>query len=161
MSAVVPSPLVGAAAVGCGLAAGVFFAFSAFVMPALDRLPAAQATAAMQSINRLAVTPLLMTALVGTALACLAAGAWAVTAWGDPRAPWIVAGALVYLVGVIGVTGGGNVPLNDTLATVHAHAPGVADDWRAFIDPWTVWNHVRTVAGLVAAGLLVVAVAAG
>ena len=29
-------------AVGCGLSAGVFFAFSAFVMPALGRLPPAQ-----------------------------------------------------------------------------------------------------------------------
>jgi uncharacterized membrane protein len=44
-------------AVGCGLNAGVFFAFSAFVMPALKRLPPAHGIAAMQSINRLAVTP--------------------------------------------------------------------------------------------------------
>jgi uncharacterized membrane protein len=30
---------------------GIFFAFSAFVMKALDRLPPAQGIAAMQSIN--------------------------------------------------------------------------------------------------------------
>jgi hypothetical protein len=41
-------------ALGCGLLAGVFFAFSAFVMPALRRLPASQGIAAMQSINKLA-----------------------------------------------------------------------------------------------------------
>ena len=51
-------------ALGCGLIAGVFFAFSAFVMKALARLPAAQAIAAMQSINIVAVTPLFMTALL-------------------------------------------------------------------------------------------------
>jgi uncharacterized membrane protein len=39
------------AALGCGMTAGVWFAFSAFVMSALDRLPAAQGMAAMQSIN--------------------------------------------------------------------------------------------------------------
>ena len=33
-----------ATALGCGLSAGVFFAFSAFVMPALDRLAPAQAS---------------------------------------------------------------------------------------------------------------------
>jgi uncharacterized membrane protein len=39
------------AALGCGLNAGVFFAFSSFVMAALRRLPPAQGIAAMQSIN--------------------------------------------------------------------------------------------------------------
>ena len=38
-------------ALGCGLIAGVFFAFSAFVMKALVRLPPTQGIAAMQSIN--------------------------------------------------------------------------------------------------------------
>jgi uncharacterized membrane protein len=38
-------------ALGSGLIAGVFFAFSAFVMKALARLPPAQGIAAMQSIN--------------------------------------------------------------------------------------------------------------
>lgn len=47
------------AALGCGLVAGVFFAFSSFVMPALKRLPPAQGISAMQSINRLAVAPAL------------------------------------------------------------------------------------------------------
>ena len=50
---------------------GVFFAFSAFVMQALARLPPAQGIAAMQSINVAAVTPPFMVALFGTALACL------------------------------------------------------------------------------------------
>ena len=45
-------------ALGCGLIAGAFFAFSSFVMPALKRLPPAHGIAAMQSINKLAVTPL-------------------------------------------------------------------------------------------------------
>lgn len=40
-----------ASALGCGLIAGVFFAFSAFVMKALARLPPVQGIAAMQAIN--------------------------------------------------------------------------------------------------------------
>jgi len=38
-------------ALGCGLTAGVFFAFSSFVMKALGRIQPAQGIAAMQSIN--------------------------------------------------------------------------------------------------------------
>jgi len=37
-------------ALGCGLIAGVFFAFSAFVMKALARLSSAEGIAAMQSM---------------------------------------------------------------------------------------------------------------
>lgn len=55
-----------AAVLGCGLNAGVFFAFSGFVMAALRRLPAPQGIAAMQSINVTAVRPPLMAALFGT-----------------------------------------------------------------------------------------------
>ena len=39
-------------AIGSGVAGGVFFAFSTFIMRALDRLPPNQGLAAMQSINR-------------------------------------------------------------------------------------------------------------
>ena len=42
-------------ALGCGTIAGVFFAFSTFVMKALARLPANEGIAAMQSINVAAV----------------------------------------------------------------------------------------------------------
>src|SRR5215208_1714033 len=56
-------------ALGCGLVAGVFFAFSTLVMPALKRLPPAHGIAAMQSINKLAVTAAFMTTPFGTAVA--------------------------------------------------------------------------------------------
>ncbi len=65
-------------ALGCGLVAGVFFAFSTFVMAALRRLKPEEGIAAMQSINIRVVTPFFMTALFGTAAACLGLIAWAV-----------------------------------------------------------------------------------
>ena len=49
--------LTAVTALGCGLNAGVFFAFSSFVMKALARLQPAQGIVAMQSINLVAVTP--------------------------------------------------------------------------------------------------------
>ena len=76
-----------AAALGCGVNAGVFFAFSSFVMKALGRLQPAQGIAAMQSINRVAVTPVFMTALFGTAAACVAAAVWALVDWTARPAP--------------------------------------------------------------------------
>ncbi|MGH8177379.1 MAG: hypothetical protein ACREV5_14050 [Steroidobacter sp.] len=45
------------AALGSGLMGGLFFAFSAFTMTALARLPSLTGAAAMRSINRQANTP--------------------------------------------------------------------------------------------------------
>jgi uncharacterized membrane protein len=59
------------AALGCGLMAGVFFAFSCFVMAALARLPVPQGLAAMQSINVRVLNPLFLGVFMGTAAACL------------------------------------------------------------------------------------------
>lgn len=61
------------AALGCAVAAGVLFSFSAFVMRALAGLPAPQGIAAMQSINLAAVRPWLMGELFGTAAVCVGA----------------------------------------------------------------------------------------
>lgn len=74
-------PLTFLAALGSGLAAGVFFAFSAFVMSGLARLPAPAGIAAMNAINVTAVTPMFMSLLFGTALFALVLGIVAMTNW--------------------------------------------------------------------------------
>jgi uncharacterized membrane protein len=145
-----------ASALGCGLVAGVFFAFSTFVMAALRRLKPEEGIAAMQSINILAVTPVFMTALFGTAVASLALAVWAVISWGERYAALVLAGGVLYLVGTIGVTMACNVPLNNRLATVHPEAADAASYWNEYVTKWTAWNHVRTVAALAAAAALTI-----
>lgn len=146
------------AAVGCGLSGGAFFAFSAFVMPALGRLPAAQGIAAMQSVNKLAVTPAFMTALFGTALACAVLAVWAGLAAGQPGVAWALGGTLLYLAGAIAVTIAASVPLNDALAAVDPAGAGASGHWDGYLSRWTAWNHVRAVAAIGAAVLLTAAV---
>jgi uncharacterized membrane protein len=144
-------------ALGCGLVAGVFFAFSTFVMAALRRLKPEEGIAAMQSINILAVTPVFMTALFGTAAACLGLIAWAVTSWGEGPSALVLAGGALYFLGTIGVTIAFNVPLNNRLAGLHPQGADAADYWAKYVTTWTAWNHVRTIAALAAAALLTVA----
>jgi uncharacterized membrane protein len=144
------------AALGCAMMAGVFFAFSSFVLPALRRLPVTEGIAAMQSINVLAVTPLFMAALFGTGVACLGLGVWAFFAWDGPSAAVVLAGCALYLVGTIGVTIAANVPLNDRLAKLDPRDADAGVFWGRFVRRWSAWNHVRTVAALAAAALLTV-----
>jgi uncharacterized membrane protein len=146
-----------ATALGCGLSAGVFFAFSSFVMPALDRLAPPQSIRAMNSINKLAVTPVFMTALFGTALACVVLGVWAVTSWGERPAAFALAGCALFLVGAIVVTIAANVPLNDALMKVDPEATDAATRWSTYLSDWTPWNHVRAATAVGASGLLIAA----
>ena len=139
-----------AAAISCGLVAGVFFAFSTFVMPALNRLSPPQGVAAMQSINVTAIRPPLMLAMLGTTLGCVALVVAAVV----DRSPWLAAGAAVYLVGALVVTITYNVPRNNELAALDPAGEVAAARWPAWVSEWTAGNHVRTVAGLAAAALL-------
>src|SRR5215204_7060574 len=145
------------AALGCAMMAGVFFAFSSFVMAALRRLKPEEGIAAMQSINILAVTPVFMTALFGTGAACLGLVGWAAISWGGLAAALMIVGGAAYLVGAIGVTIAFNVPLNDRLAKLHPQDAEAAGRWDDFLTKWTAWNHLRTVAALTAAALLTIA----
>jgi uncharacterized membrane protein len=143
-----------ACALGCGVNAGVFFAFSSFVMHALSRLPPTQGVAAMQSINVVAVTPVFMTALFGTGAACRGLAGSTPFMWQRPGAGYVLAGTVIYLVGIVLVTIVFNVPRNDALAAVNVASPDAARAWSEFQSAWTKWNHVRTIAGLISAGLL-------
>ncbi len=145
------------AALGCGLIAGVFFAFSTFVMNALARLQPAQGLAAMQSINITAINPLFMTVLFGTAAACIFLVIFSLLRWHQPVSAYLLLGSLLYLVGTLGVTIGFNVPLNDALARVEPSSTIGLNLWSSYLTNWTIWNHIRTVSALAAAALFTIA----
>ncbi len=141
-------------ALGCGLVAGVFYAFSTFVMKALAHLPAAHGTTAMQSINITVINPWFMGAFFGTAAACVLVVVFSLLRWNEAGAVYLLGGGLAYLIGTILVTMAFNVPRNDALAAVDPQSADGARVWAGYVTGWTAWNHVRTVAPLAAAVLL-------
>jgi uncharacterized membrane protein len=145
-------------ALGCALSAGALYAFSSFVMPALARLPATQGIAAMQSINVMAPTPPFMAAFIGAAAGCMVVAVWALVDWDSSSGPWLLAGSALYLVGLIGVTGRSNIPRNNALAAFEPTDPDAEALWRRYVSEWTLWNHVRVLAGAAAAAALTGAV---
>jgi uncharacterized membrane protein len=149
------------AALGCGLIAGVFFAFSTFVMRGLARLPSPQGIAAMQSINVTAITPTFMVALFGTALVCVALAVTALFMLDEDFAVYVLVGGALYPVGTIGVTMAFNVPRNNALAAADPDSPEAATLWNRYVAEWTAWNHVRGAAALGAAASLAIALTGG
>jgi uncharacterized membrane protein len=149
-----------AGVLGAGIVGGVFYAFSAFVMPGLKRLPASEGIHAMQQINVTAQQPAFMLAFMGTTALCLYLGVRGFIDRGDTRATLLMAGALLYLVGSFGLTVAQNVPLNDALATVDPHAAGAAAHWQHFLSGWEWSNHVRGAASIGASGAFLAALLA-
>ncbi|WP_112609451.1 DUF1772 domain-containing protein [Rhizobium sp. WW22] len=139
------------AALSSGLLAGVYFAFSTFIMQAFARLPVDQGIAAMQSINTTIVrSPFIVLFLLTAALSIFIA-VMAILYWRGGTSVLMLAGAALYIVASFLSTMVFNVPLNDALDKVNGHSAESVQLWSTYISDWTRWNHVRTVASLLAA----------
>lgn len=141
-------------AISSALVAGIFYAFSSFVMPALGRLPGEQGIDAMNAINVTVYTPSFMILFMGTTLLSVILAVWSLFSIGS-LSQLILIASLLYLVGCFGVTMMFNVPLNDQLAaaTVESHDAL----WQRFLRDWTTWNTVRTIGAGLAAVLFILA----
>lgn len=139
-----------------GAMAGFFYAYSMSVMWALDAVDPKVAIASMQSINIVVRNAIFFPAFFGTpVVALIAAGLW--WAQGAGQVALLLAlAAIVYLAGAFLLTILVNVPMNEALAIATIPTdPGQARTlWQNYSGPWTLWNHVRTVASF--ASLLLV-----
>ncbi|MFI0514202.1 putative membrane protein [Streptomyces canus] len=136
---------------GTGLVAGVFCAFSTFVMRGLAELPPAQGVAAMNAINVSAVRPPFMAVFVGSAVLSAVIAVVTFVLWPDEGTVELLVGSALYLFGAFGLTVVAHVPRNDTLLGLD---PGTAEAtayWPAYVREWTMWNHVRAIASGAAA----------
>jgi uncharacterized membrane protein len=146
-------------ALGAATFGGAMFAFSGFVMLALDRTPTRAAVLAMQEINLAAPRPPLVSVMVGTTLTSLALVVLSVVdlARGEATpATWLtLAGCAGFLASMV-ITGQFHIPRNDAFASVDPDGPDAAAAWTAYSQPWQRGNHVRAVCALAGAALLVV-----
>lgn len=152
----VPS-LLWFSAIGCGLMAGLYFAFSAFIMTALARIAPPAAIAAMNAINVVIVKSLFMPLFLLTTLAAAALAIAALFRLAESDAMAMLAGGVVYVLGMFVVTMLCNVPLNDALAAVDPATQEAASLWSRYLKDWTFWNHVRTIASTGAFAMFVLA----
>lgn len=134
--------------IGSGLVAGIFYAFSNFIMEALGVLSQSNGVAAMQEINRKVLNPYFFLFFLGTAGTTLV---MIVLFFVTSLDSWIVlTGSLFYFIGCFLVTGTRNIPLNNQLEAVNAEDKGSQDVWKRYLKSWTMWNHVRTASSLIA-----------
>lgn len=149
----IDSTLLTTGVVSSGLMAGLFYGWTVSVIPGLRRIPDSAYINTMQDINRAIINPAFIVPFMGIPVA-LAVGSVAQFRAGDARRGWLLAGAAAtYTVGVLGITGRRNVPLNDSLDGFDlAEATNAATAIRrsSYETPWNRWHYLRTAASAAA-----------
>lgn len=142
------------ATLATGLMAGLYFAFSVAVMPALARTGDRTFIETMQRVN-VAILNGWFTLAFGGALVLGVVAAVMHRGEGRSALPWIIAGVVLYAASLV-ITVGCSVPLNDRLAD--AGAPARIHDPAAvraqFESAWVHWNIARTLVTIGALGCL-------
>jgi uncharacterized membrane protein len=142
-----------AAIVVAGLAAGLFYSYDCSVINGLGNLPDKEYLSAFQSINRAILNPYFFMSFMGS-LVLLPVAAWMRYKGGHmPSFYYMLAAALLYAVGVFGVTMTGNVPLNnmvDKFDITNATAEAMQAMRQKFEMKWNLLQHIRTYAAILA-----------
>ena len=142
-----------------GLSAGFFYAWSVSVIPGTKRIMDLTYLETMQSINRAILNPAFFLVFFGS-IALLSISSiyefhshkWAFG--------FILASSIIYLIGTVGVTGLGNVPLNDQLDILKIAEMGsekVAEFRRFYESKWNRLHLIRTVFAVLSFVLAVLA----
>jgi len=132
---------------GAGLVTGLLFAFSNFIMRALADLPPDKGMFAMQRINETIINPVFMVLFLGTPILCSMVAVNSGLKINETGSPFLLVGALAYLIGPFGITMRFNVPLNNLLA--RADVSNSDEIWPMYQKKWQRWNHIRTYIGVV------------
>ncbi len=146
-----PDAVLGISIIATGLMAGLWYGWTVSVIPGTRRVSDTNYVDTMQQINRAIINPAFIVPFIGIPL-LLGVAAFLQFRSGDARRGWLVVGAAgTYVVGVLGVTVGGNVPLNDALDAfdLDGSDDGAINARRhSYETPWNRWHYMRTAANV-------------
>ena len=126
-----------------GLSAGFFVAWSVSVIPGTLKVADIVYLETMQSINRAILNPVFFLVFFGSVILLFISTVLEFNT-NKPAFYLMLAATLVYLFGTIGVTGMGNVPLNNQLDVMNLKTLGSAElsEFRQMYE--TDWNRLHT-----------------
>ncbi len=141
------------------LSTGFFFAWSVSVILGTKKVADVTYLESMQSINREILNPAFFTVFFGSLIALIIT---AYLQFNNKPVFWLVlASAIIYLIGVFGVTAFGNVPLNNKLDALKITKLSVLElkNFRTYYE--STWNHyhnIRTISSMVSFILLLISI---
>ncbi|MEL6592898.1 MAG: DUF1772 domain-containing protein [Bacteroidota bacterium] len=127
-----------------GLSAGLFYAWSVSVIPGTQKIDDLAYLSSMQSINRAILNPAFFLIFFGSLIAIVIATYFSY-AVSKTSFLLLVIATLTYLIGTIGVTLFGNVPLNNQLDVLHLGELG-AQKMAEFRQNYELrWNRLHSI----------------
>ncbi len=132
-----------------GLNAGFFYTWSFTIMQSLGQINAQHAISAMKAINANIRTGWFAVIFFGAPLALLVTGAMMYRS-NRPAAVCSLLG-FVFAATTVIITLSLHVPMNNELAMVEV-TTAAQSVWPAYSERWTIWNHARTLASVLAFG---------
>ncbi len=146
-----PDVLLGTSIIATGLMSGLWYGWTASVIPGTRRVADTNYIDTMQNINRAIINPAFIIPFMGIPL-LLGVAAFLQFRSGDTRRGWLLVSATAtYVIGVLGVTVGGNVPLNDALDAFDltgSNDQSIGSRRHSYETPWNRWHYLRTVANV-------------
>lgn len=143
-----------------GLSAGLFYAWSVSVIPGTQKVGDGTYLHTMQSINRAILNPAFFLVFFGSIILLSVGSIYEFNANKSVFA-LLLAASITYLIGTVGVTGLGNVPLNNQLEVMKLAEVGPAKmtAFRNFYESnWNRLHLIRTVFAVTSFMLTVLAV---
>lgn len=143
-----------------GLSAGLFYAWSVSVIPGTKKVADPAYLETMQSINRAILNPSFFLIFFGSIFFLSIASIYEFHE--NKVTFWLLLGASIfYLIGTVGVTGLGNVPLNnqlDALELTKINASNIAEFRKFYELNWNRMHLIRTIFAVISFLLSVLAV---
>ena len=140
------------------LMAGLFYSWSISVMRGLKDLPDREFVLSMQAMNRAIQNPLFFVCFFGATLFLLISCYQQFSAPLNLEYCLLTASTLIYLVGVLGLTIFGNVPLNNMLNSFSVDGStgdAISKMRLGFESKWNYLNNIRTISAILSTCLLI------
>jgi uncharacterized membrane protein len=140
--------------------AGLFYAWSISVTPGIAKINDGSYLLAFQSMNRAIINPLFAVVFFGMVVLLPVLSYLSFQTSMSNQFWYILAATILYFVGIMGVTIGGNVPLNNALEAlqIESMTPEQMDEFRkGFESKWNRLNTIRTISSAITFLLLVMA----
>ena len=143
-----------------GLSAGFFYAWSVSVIPGTQKVIDSTYLQTMQSINRAILNPSFFLIFFGS-MVVLIISSFTLYASHKTAFYLLLSSAIIYLIGTFGVTGLGNVPLNNQLDVLNLSTMGSAEMEafrKLYESKWNRLHLIRTVCAVASFILSVIAI---
>lgn len=143
------------------LMAGLFFSWTVSVIPGLAKLEDKSYLEAMQSLNRAILNPAFFVVFLGSIVALPLVTFFEYKSGTNKRFYLLMIASLIYLIGSVGVTFLGNVPINNQLEVLDIStmkSEQLKSFRSGFESKWNTLNLIRTISSATAFGLFLFAI---